>query len=185
MTIKFICEHCRKEVKAPDESAGQRGKCPYCGETSYVPDPKAAEEGDIPLAPVDEDEEQQMRKELQELRQRERELLSELGPGEDARSGSGASGSSGTSGGQKRRTDFQPEDCYPLVVSYCVDMTNSRLERAEEHLKKLKPYGYTAIQAVEDFLQGRAESDTISSIPAKLRQGFLKQLKAELRKSTG
>jgi hypothetical protein len=182
MTIKFICEHCRKEVKAPDESAGRRGKCPYCGESSYIPDPKAAEEGEIPLAPVDESEEQQMRKELEELRQRERELLSELGPGEDARSGSGASDSSG---GEKRRTDFQPEDCYPLVVSYCVDMTNSRLERAEEHLKKLKPYGYTAIQAVEDFLQGRAESDTISSIPAKLRQGFLKQLKAELRKSTG
>lgn len=71
------------------------------------------------------------------------------------------------------------------MVSYCVDMTNSRLERAEEHLKKLKPYGYTAIQAVEDFLQGRAESDTISSIPEKLRKGFLKQLKTELRKSTG
>jgi hypothetical protein len=173
MTISFTCEHCRKEVKAPDDAVGRRGKCPYCGESSYIPDPEAAQEGEIPLAPVDEQEEEQLRREKEELRRQERALLAESGESESAGSG------------EEKRSDFRPEDLYPAVVAYCVDMTNSNLDRAQEHLRRLKPYGYTAIQAVDDFSQGRAEDETLAQIPDKLRKGFLKQLRSEIKQSVG
>ncbi len=173
MTITFTCEHCRKEVKAPDSAAGRRGKCPYCGETSYVPDPEAIEEGEIPLAPIDEQEEEQLRREKEQLRQQERILLSE------------ANQTEGAGGQEEKRNDVVPEDYYPLVTGYCVAMANSNLDRAENQLRKLKPAGYTAINAVDDFLKGKAQDDSLDQIPPKLLKGFLKQLQTQIRSSLG
>ena len=78
MTITFRCEHCHKEVKAPDSAGGKRGKCPHCGQTSYIPSP-VSEEDVLPLAPLDSAEERQRRKEIQALLEQERELRAELG----------------------------------------------------------------------------------------------------------
>ena len=53
MTIAFRCSHCHKDVQAPDAAAGKRGKCPFCGQSNYVPAPVAPAD-ELDLAPVDE-----------------------------------------------------------------------------------------------------------------------------------
>jgi hypothetical protein len=163
MSITFSCEHCHKEIKAPQAAAGKRGKCPYCGQTSYVPDPDEQEE--IPLAPVDDEEEQRRQAEIERLRQADRVLLeadAEAGPAVE-------------------RDNVQPEDLYHHVVNYCLDMAESKLERAQTHAENLKPHGYTGLQAVDDFLTGKALEPALDEIPGRLRQGFLEQLRKQLR----
>mgnify|MGYP000946439218 CR=1 FL=1 len=39
MAIEFHCEFCGKQVRAQDEHAGKRAKCPSCHQSVYVPTP--------------------------------------------------------------------------------------------------------------------------------------------------
>lgn len=163
--ITFQCEHCHKEVKAPDEAGGKRGKCPYCGGANYVPVQEDPDE--IPLAPIDEDEERRHEEEVRRLLEQERELIAQTG---------GAADEVREQGG-----DYAAEDLYHHVVNYVLDMSQSNLERAAQHARILRQYGFTGIQAVEDFLTGKTSEQAMDSIPEKLRVGFLKQLQQELR----
>ena len=66
MSISFHCESCKKKVKAPDEAGGKWGKCPYCNHRCYIPLPKSDDEPELTLAPIDETEETQVEKLMQE-----------------------------------------------------------------------------------------------------------------------
>src|SRR5688572_33380800 len=37
--IRFSCPTCSKSLKAPDEKAGAKSACPYCGQRVQVPPP--------------------------------------------------------------------------------------------------------------------------------------------------
>lgn len=39
MTIDFACMNCNKTIRAPNESAGLRGRCPKCRRKVIVPSP--------------------------------------------------------------------------------------------------------------------------------------------------
>ena len=110
MSITFECEHCRKEVKAPDSAAGRRGKCPCCGQSNYIPAP-VSEEDLPPLAPLDEEEERRQAREVEKLRRQESELISETGGGAEAAP-------------PEQQGDLKPEDVYHHVVNYWLDMGN-------------------------------------------------------------
>lgn len=47
MPIQFSCPSCGKSLKAPETSAGQMAKCPYCQTHLQVPEPVA--EADVPV----------------------------------------------------------------------------------------------------------------------------------------
>ncbi|MFP4355746.1 MAG: hypothetical protein ACLFUJ_11545 [Phycisphaerae bacterium] len=181
-TITFTCEHCRKTVEAPAEAAGKRGKCPYCHETSYIPDPSVSEEDEIPLAPLDEEEERQRQREIAELRRQEEALLRESGDETVAEPEVGGRPGAGTTG-KTLGSDYKAEDLYGTVNAYCIATANSQLERAQSQARRLRQYGYTGIQAVEDFLSRRASTEQISDIPDKLANGILKKLRDELKKA--
>lgn len=165
MSIKFTCEHCRKEVKAPDSAAGKRGRCPYCGRTSYIP--AAVEEADVlPLAPIDDEEERRRREVVTSLHQQEHDLILETGgpvqaPLED-------------------RDDLTSEDLHHFVVNYCLDMAHGKLERAETYVARLGHFGQLGRQAVEDFLAGEAIEPGLDTIPKPVMEGYLKQLQEQL-----
>ncbi len=166
MTITFRCEKCRKTVEAPNSAVGRRGKCPYCGATSYIPSP-VKEEDVIPLAPVDETEERQMQQEIASLLEQERELLHDLGgsPEEPL----------------EHKEDLRSEDLQHFVVNYCMDMFHGNLDRATQHIAKLKKFKFTAMEAVEDFQTGKAAENVLATIPKKVLQGFLKDLRDQLK----
>jgi len=168
MTITFLCEHCHKEVKGPDAAAGKRGKCPYCGHSSYVPYP-GEDQKDIPLAPVDTEAERLREEEIRRLASLERDLRSEL-PGDLPPVPLG------------QRGDLTSEDLHHFVVNYCLDMSAGLLERADQHAAKLKEFRYLGHQAVEDFLTGKAAEESLSlgNIPPKVLEGLLKRLSKQL-----
>jgi predicted RNA-binding Zn-ribbon protein involved in translation (DUF1610 family) len=39
MPIQFECSACGKKIKAPDENAGKKARCPYCHAVIVVPEP--------------------------------------------------------------------------------------------------------------------------------------------------
>lgn len=165
MSITFQCEHCHKEIKAPDEAAGKRGKCPFCGQSSYIPAP-VSEDDLFDLAPLDEADETRRRHEIEELLKEERAILE------------GDPADSTPSPDQKDRVT--PEHLYHHVVNYCLDMFQGQLERAPTHAAKLKKYGFTAHQAIEDFQTGKALEPALEPIPPRVLQGFLAELKKQM-----
>ncbi|MFB3892271.1 MAG: RNHCP domain-containing protein [Phycisphaerae bacterium] len=167
MTITFKCQRCQKEVQAPDAAAGKRGKCPFCGNSVHIPEPVA--EGDIlPLAPIDQEEERRREEERHRLLRQQKDLLSETGGQQ-------------TEPPLEQREDLSPEHLHHFVVNYCLDMAGGKLDRAETYVPQLKKFGVTGRAAVDDFLSGRALEPALDSIPARVLQGFLAELRDKLR----
>ena len=165
MAITFQCEHCGKEVKAPDGAGGKRGKCPHCGQSSYIPTPVTKDDA-IPLAEIDTEEEKQRRKEEQALLEQERELIAETAPPQSVP--------------LEQREDLTSEDLHHFVVNYCMDMAAGKLDRAETHIEQLKKHGQLGVTAVDDFLKGEVTEPALGDIPAPVLQGFLKQLRGDV-----
>lgn len=88
MSITFRCEHCDKQIEAPDSAGGKRGKCPYCHQSNYIPRPVSEDEL-VPLAPIDEDQERRQQEEIDRLMKVERELRAEAGGRPERRAGEG------------------------------------------------------------------------------------------------
>jgi DNA-directed RNA polymerase subunit RPC12/RpoP len=165
MSITFRCEHCRKDVQAPESAAGKRGKCPYCGHSSYIPAP-VSDDDLLPLAPVDEEEEQRRQQEVRQLFEQERDLIAQTGSKPDVP--------------LDQREDVKPEDLHHFIVNYCLDMSVSKLPQADKQVAELRkqPLG---LQAVQDFLAGKAMEPALKAIPPRLLQAFLLQLRDKLK----
>lgn len=168
MAITFRCEHCRKSVNAPDSAAGQRGKCPYCGNTSYIPLPKSELEDEIPLAPEDEEEERERREQIKRLLHHDPVVIKDEGGGQPPTP-------------LEHKPDLRAEDLHHLVVNYCSDMFQGNLDRAGLHVKEMKKFKYTAVSAVEDFQTGRVTEKVLANIPKKVLEAFLSNLKEQLK----
>ena len=165
MSIKFSCEHCRKEVKAPDEAGGHRGKCPFCGTSNYIPTPVSDDEL-LTVAPLDEAEERRRQKEIDELFKQERAILADNG------------GAAPTP--VEHREDLTPSDLHHFVVNYCLDIANSQLTRAETHVKDLAKFRTMGVEAVNDFINGKVDESALKTIPPTLLKAFLVRLREQL-----
>jgi len=161
MSIKFSCEHCHREVNAPDQAAGKRGKCPYCGQSSYIPAP-VSDEDVLDLAPIDEDEERKRKAEIEALRQAEHDLIAEQRGSDEPP--------------LEQRDDVQSDDLHHFVVNYCLDMFAGKLDRARMHADKLRTFGPAGRQAIRDFQSGKVTEDALADIPKPVLLGFLKEL---------
>ena len=166
MPITFQCEHCRKQVKAPDGAGGKRGKCPHCGQSNYIPMPADGEDDVIPVVEVDDEEEKRRREEEQALLEQERELLAETAPPQAVP--------------LDQREDLSSEDLHHFVVNYCLDLVAGKLDRAETHIAELKKHSQLGVAAVDDFIKGKVTEPALGDIPPPVLQGFLKQLRGEV-----
>ncbi len=167
MSITFRCEHCHREVTAPDGVGGKRGKCPFCSKSTYIPVP-VDEDDVLPLAPIDADAERRLEAEEKALREQDLALLDT--------SGEGASGPP-----LDQREDLTPEDLQHFAINYCLDMANSNLERAGTYAAKLNQFGSLGRQAVDDLLADEILDPALASLPEPLVRGFLKQLSEDLK----
>ncbi|NQU75381.1 MAG: hypothetical protein HQ546_03570 [Planctomycetes bacterium] len=168
MTIKFHCEYCGKIVQAPDSAGGQRGKCPHCQRSNFIPAPEGGEPLD--LVPLDEQSEMQRRQEIDALLAAERELLAQTTRGETTPRIS-----------QKETAELASEDLHHLVINYCLDMSDGKLERAETHVLKLNAHKGPNRQAVSDFLTGKILEPVLDIVPTKVLQGFLTDLMTKMQ----
>ena len=166
MSITFRCEHCHRDVTAPDGAGGKRGKCPYCQKSAYIPAP--VDEADLPaLAPIDAEDERRLQAEAKALWQQDLALLD---------SGDEASESPPL----EQREDLAPEDLHHFAINYCLDMAGSNLDRALAHVARLREFGPLGRQAVDDLLADEILDEALASLPEPLARGFLRQLREEL-----
>jgi len=166
MTISFKCEHCHKEVQAPDSAGGKRGKCPCCGQASFIPAPVSAEDV-LPLTPLSESEERKQQEEIDAQMAEQRALIAASAGGEVAVP-------------LEHRDDVTAEDLYHLVVNYCIDLLESKLDRAQLHLEQLKKFPATARKAVDDIASGKVCEPALDRMSARVKKGFLLQLRDQL-----
>lgn len=168
MPIRFHCEHCHKEVQAPDAAGGRRGNCPYCGGSNYIPAPSTGEE--LPLAPLNEEEERQRQQEIERLLAAEKHILAETDREEvEPRLA------------HREPAQVSPGELHHFVVNFCLDMANGKLEQADVHVLKLNEYPGANKRAVRDFLDGHVQEPAMEQIPPKVREGFMKNLMSRLR----
>ncbi len=164
MSIKFPCEHCGKQVEAPDAAGGKRGKCPYCKGSNYIPAPIA----DDDLYALTPEAESKPSAEEAALRAQDQALMAEVGGGDE------------DDPPLEQREDVGAEDVQHLVVNYCLDIAASKLERAETHVAELRKVPGPAKEAIGAFVSGQVLEPALDSIPAPVLQAFLQQLKAAL-----
>ncbi len=169
MSITFHCEHCHQLIQAPDEAGGKRGKCPHCEGSNFVPAPPS-ETDELPLAPLDEEFEQQRKREIDRLMQTESVLLSETGGTEVAPRLS-----------EKDKASISADELHHLVVNYCLDMAQGQLARADQQARRLSEFGRQGRQAVQDFATGAVLEPALDPLPAKVVQGYLKNLMSQLK----
>jgi hypothetical protein len=169
MSINFNCEKCGKRIVAPDEAGGRRGRCPYCQASNYIPSPIKDDEI-YDLAPEDDEAEAKRQRELEEVRRQSRALLSEMGNPELAAG----------SQSMEMREDLKPEELHVYIINFCLDMANSKLDRAKTHVAELKKVKRMARAEVDRFISGDVLEPSLDAIPAKIRMGFLNQLKSAL-----
>ena len=174
MSIELHCDHCSKLIRAPDDAAGRRGKCPYCHQSVYIPSPPEAIE-EIPLSPMDESDEEKQRRLTEEMRRTQRELLSDYRPPPDrAVSVSRESAMPETI----RDGDESIED---MVVDYLLLMRESQLVEAEAVLADLLNRRDAARKVVDRLSTDTVPPQALAGIPAAVYRGFLKNLRNQLK----
>ena len=181
MGIEFHCSRCNKLIRAPAAHGGKRGKCPYCKQSVYVPSaPEELEE--IPLAPVDQDDERRRQRLADEARQLRTALSREKSEPPDTKSsgaaaGSGAPGPGGAESAMSPPREAMDEvEIETLVTNYVTAMQASRLDEADGVAKHLRVQAATARKHVQQMMLDELPPPGLGGIPPALFKGFLRTL---------
>ncbi len=172
MSIELHCPHCGKLIRAPDEAGGKRGKCPYCGNSAYIPTPAADDSGEIGLAPIDEEDERHE----EELR---RESIAYTTALDKEAVVDADDESAGDAGARQPEIPGEVIDVAGEVEHFILAMRDSKLDEAERAVAALKETGTRAT----DYIQGLMVDEMppqIENVPPPLMKGFLKTLLGRL-----
>jgi len=176
MSIEFNCPSCEKSIRAPDTAGGRYGKCPFCEVKVYIPS-AASDEGEIGLAPIDEDEEKRDR----ELMRESVRYAAAFDKDPDKLPPEGAE-NRGRGAGARQGMEPAPGEVIEIadeVEAFVVAMRDSKLPDAERVLNRLKRAGTRA----KDYVEGLMLDPTpppIGNVPKPLLHGFLKSLLSRL-----
>jgi hypothetical protein len=171
MSIELHCPKCRKLIRAPDNAGGKHGRCPYCKESVYVPLPPADEE-EIKLAPIDEEEERR----LEELRRESTEYIATVGHETEDVPDVGDPPSPGPA---PIPAPGEVVDLGAEVEAYLIAMRDSKLDEAEKVVARLTQAGPRARDYVEGMMIDEVPLQ-IENLPTPLAHGFLKTLLSRL-----
>ncbi len=166
MSIELHCPKCQKMIRAPDNAGGKRGKCPYCKNAVYIPMPPD-EAGEIPLAPIDEVEKQEIEKLKKESTQFAVAIDHAKEPAVDDDDTDVPAGGGEPAG---EVFDFGAE-----VEDFVCAMRDSKLDEAEAAAARLKRSSTEA----RDYVQGLLLDElprTYENVPPPVAKGFLKTL---------
>ncbi|MCH7808867.1 MAG: hypothetical protein IIB60_06545 [Planctomycetes bacterium] len=169
MSIELHCPQCGKLIRAPEDSGGKKGRCPYCKRTVYIPTPLS--DGDtIALAPIDPEEEE-----------RDAALRRE-----SAQYAASVEKADGTTAGTGRTQSARPPkgvgevvNIGELVSSFIRAMHESKLPEADRIVEKLKKAGARAKDHVQALTLDEIPP-AVGNVPPALAQGFLKALLGRL-----
>ena len=174
MSIELHCPRCGRLIRAPDDAGGKRGKCPYCKGGVYVPTP-AGEDDDIPMAPIDPDEEQR----LARLRRETAAYAASLDKATEAPPDRGAVAPARPPAAGPPPPSGEVVNISEEVESFIRAMRDSKLDDADRVVEQLKKAGPRARDYVEGLILDQMPPK-IENVPPPLMQGFLKTLLGRL-----
>jgi len=180
MAIQLHCEHCNALIQAPETAAGRRGKCPHCNGVVYIPSLPSPEsdEGEIPLAPLDEEEERERLRAEAEAARLQAELLHERSvPGEPGQRRPSRSIETPAEAAAR----MPAKEINRLIVQYVEAMAGGHLDSAEKLVGKLLPARLNTLTALDGMMSEDLAAYGLPALPRPVLLGFLKQLRTTLQ----
>lgn len=166
MAIEFHCDHCGKQVRAPDNAGGQHGQCPSCHQTVYIPTADGEIEP-LTLAPVDEQFEREKERALRETRELTSRILHDREALSSERGGSR----------QPAPAAVTASEMQEIVVQYAAAMHEGKLAEAEALAVDIRRNLRLADDVVQRLLSDEIPHPRLSKIPRPLLNGFFRQLR--------
>ncbi len=181
MSIQLHCEHCNELIQAPESAAGRRGKCPHCNGVVYIPalpPPEEADEGEIPLAPLDEEEERERLRAQAEAARLQSALLHERNvPGEPGQRKTPRPIDTPAEAAAR----ISAKEINRFVVQYVEAMAGGRLDEAQKVVAKLLPARLNTLTALDGMASEDLGAYGLPALPRPVLLGFLKQLRTTLQ----
>jgi len=167
MAIEFHCSQCGKLVRAGEEHAGKRGRCPHCHQSVYIPTPSKDLEP-LRLAPLDENEERERQRLLEESLALARKLRRERDvPPEVARAPR-----------PEPKGDVRlPSDMEHLVTEYALAMAAGRLDEARALAADIRAERARAEEVMQRLTMDELLPPKLAKIPRPVLIAYFKQLR--------
>lgn len=168
MGITFHCDHCGRKIEAKDDAGGKWGKCPACQNKVYIPDPHAEEE-ELKLAPIDEEEEkrkEQMKKETYEITQ---DILEQknIPEGEEEPQ-------------EQTGPKLSDKELKETIIGCLKDMHEGNDEDAEQKKKNLAANKARGMQVLEQIALSDIPEPELEGIAQQELSGYIRELRTEL-----
>lgn len=168
MPISFHCESCKEKIKAPDNSGGKWGKCPHCKHRCYIPLPKAADEPELKLIPLDEGEETKMEHLMRETKSLTKEILSESQLPDDA-AGSGAGGDT-----------IAEKEVIKQCILYLRQMADGELGVAGNTFSVLNNNKKSSLRILSSMARAEQPEPELADLPDGILQGLIRDVCTKL-----
>ncbi len=184
MPIEFHCEHCNHLINAPEEVAGKTGTCPRCKGTTYIPrPPEDDDEGELALAPLDEEEERRAQQAANEAKAIQRRLLKEQStPGETKPMRRNVDPPTIRKPNPNPKPAPKPssKQLNGMIVSYIEAMSAGRLDRAGELIQALSRFSPEVSRILDSLETADLSAYGLPQLPRPVLSGFVKQLRMKL-----
>ena len=167
MSIEFHCDHCGKMIKTAAEHAGKRGKCPYCHQPVYIPTP-AEEIEPLTLTPLDEREERERQRALDETRK----LAERLSHEKDVPPEVPKTPLPEPAGDLRLGIDVEG-----LIIEYATCMAAGKLAEAEELAADIRTDMTRAQEVMQRLMSDEIPHPRLAKIPRPVLVKFLRQLR--------
>jgi len=166
MAIVFHCEHCGKEIKAPDSAGGKWGKCPTCQHKLYVPSPDAGEE--LKLAPEDNRDLEREKQLMAETYRLTQEILKEKEIPDGPRVPTGAV------------YEMSEQELKKNIITYIKQMEDGELEEAERTAALISPHKTRVTEILDRIALSEIPEPELSDIAPQVLSGLIRTLRSKL-----
>jgi len=168
MAISFHCESCKKKIKAPDTAGGKWGNCPHCKHRCYVPLPPAANEEEIKLAPIDENEETEYSRMMRETQNLALNIFHEVEQPDD----------NNTKAADREEPDER--ELLKAVILYLKQMADGQLDEAQAIANQLGQFKEAVKEILIKIARAERPEPELADIPERVINKLIKNLIANL-----
>jgi hypothetical protein len=165
MSISFHCESCKKRIRAPDESGGKWGNCPFCKHRCYIPRPPSADDEELKLSPVDTGEEDQYSRMMRETRTLAQNILQEKElPVESS-----------------ANADLGEGEVLKQIIVHLRYVADGDLGMASEPMAKITANKKSALALLKKMSRAERPEPELMDVPPKVLEGLIKNLYSKLK----
>ena len=169
MSISFHCESCKKKIKAPDSAGGKWGHCPHCKHRNYIPLPRAEDEPELRLIPLDESDETQMEHLMRETKNLTKQILTQSSLPEEDPAAAAA-----------HAHTVNEKEIIKECILYLRQMADGELGAAEYTFSQLKKNKKPVLRTLASMARSDQPEPELADLPASILQGLIRDVSTKL-----